>query len=123
MFIPHAQAMHAHWQKRDLVVFNGLLFEGWMERLIESSDYNDALITATDGIRTRFHMKNAMNHGHDHDHGHGITMITDMTRRMVIRPSRLAGSTPAEDLRYQYGDGLIEADKDADEYQANAITT
>ena len=34
----------------DLVVFNGLLFEGWMERLISASDYDGALVAATDGI-------------------------------------------------------------------------
>ena len=34
----------------DLVVFNGLLFEGWMERLISASDYSGALVTATNGI-------------------------------------------------------------------------
>ncbi|MBB3190410.1 metal ABC transporter solute-binding protein, Zn/Mn family [Halomonas cerina] len=34
----------------DLVVFNGLQFEGWMERLVESSDYAGELVVATDGI-------------------------------------------------------------------------
>ena len=37
----------------DLVVFNGLLFEGWMERLIDSSDYSGPMVTATDGLSPR----------------------------------------------------------------------
>ena len=49
----------------DLVVFNGLQFEGWMERLIDSSDYSGPLVTATDGI------ERIPYHGHDHGHAHG----------------------------------------------------
>jgi zinc/manganese transport system substrate-binding protein len=49
----------------DLVVFNGLLFEGWMERLIDSSDYDGPLVTATDGIDKLDY------HGHEHDQAHG----------------------------------------------------
>ncbi len=60
----------------DLVVFNGLLFEGWMERLLDASDYGGPLVTATDGIdKLEYH---GHDHGHDHDHddhghdhGHG----------------------------------------------------
>lgn len=53
----------------DLVVFNGLLFEGWMERLISASDYSGALVTATDGIEP-LAFAGHDEHGHD-DHGHG----------------------------------------------------
>ena len=34
----------------DLVVFNGLRFEGWMERLIESSDHEGPRVVASDGV-------------------------------------------------------------------------
>ncbi|MCE8052004.1 zinc ABC transporter solute-binding protein [Halomonas daqingensis] len=60
----------------DLVVFNGLLFEGWMERLIDSSDYSGPLVTTTDGIdRLDYHghdheEAHGHDHGHDDDHGH-----------------------------------------------------
>lgn len=58
----------------DLVVFNGLLFEGWMERLISASDYSGALVTATDGVEPLAfagHDEHGHEgHGHDdHDHG------------------------------------------------------
>ncbi|PWV75336.1 metal ABC transporter solute-binding protein, Zn/Mn family [Halomonas sp. A11-A] len=49
----------------DLVVFNGLQFEGWMERLIDASDYAGPLVTTTEGIRKLAY------HGHDHGHAHG----------------------------------------------------
>ena len=55
----------------DLVVFNGLQFEGWMERLIESSEYSGTLVIATDGIEKRSYHDHAHDH-HDHnDHDHG----------------------------------------------------
>ncbi|MFG6665608.1 metal ABC transporter solute-binding protein, Zn/Mn family [Halomonas sp. HNIBRBA4712] len=52
----------------DLVVFNGLLLEGWMDRLLESSEYQGELIVATDGIdKLDYHPHD---HGHDHGHAH-----------------------------------------------------
>ncbi|MBR2513069.1 MAG: zinc ABC transporter substrate-binding protein [Halomonas sp.] len=53
----------------DVVVFNGLLFEGWMERLIDASDYSGVLVTATEGINALAYNEHD-EHGHD-DHGHG----------------------------------------------------
>ncbi|MDR9439962.1 MAG: zinc ABC transporter substrate-binding protein [Halomonas sp.] len=57
----------------DLVVFNGLQFEGWMERLIDASDFAGPLVVTTDGIAAR--IAAAEDDGHDdhddaHDHGH-----------------------------------------------------
>ncbi|GGY02226.1 ABC transporter substrate-binding protein [Litchfieldella qijiaojingensis] len=57
----HARAL----AEADLVVFNGLQFEGWMERLIDSSDYAGPLVIATDGIETLAY------HGHEHGYAHG----------------------------------------------------
>jgi len=53
----------------DLVVFNGLLYEGWMERLIDSSDYAGALVTATQGIEPLARAGQDEHDSHD-DHGH-----------------------------------------------------
>ncbi|WP_104203311.1 metal ABC transporter solute-binding protein, Zn/Mn family [Billgrantia saliphila] len=55
----------------DLVVFNGLRFEGWMERLLDSSDYAGPLVTASDGIEKLAY------HGHEHDHAHGYDGVHD----------------------------------------------
>ena len=94
----------------DLVIFNGLQFEGWMERLIESSDYTGPLVTATDGIeRLAYHDHD--DHGHDdhsHEHGdHDPHAWQDLAM----------GKVYVGNIR----DGLIEADPDnEDAYRENA---
>ena len=63
----------------DLVVFNGLQMEGWMERLIEASSYKGPLVVASDGVApvsSEPHGQDDHAHeGHDHsahaDHDHG----------------------------------------------------
>ena len=78
----------------DLVIMNGLGFEGWMERLVKASGYKGKTIVATDNIpKLKFeddhddhkkddhghkkdhddHKKDAHGHKKDHDdhHGHG----------------------------------------------------
>ena len=105
----------------DLVVFNGLLFEGWMERLISASDYSGALVTATDGIKPLSFAEHDEHdheeHGHDghdheehagHDHGDEDPHAwQDMQQAKVY----------VANIR----DGLIAADADnADAYRANA---
>ena len=37
--------------RADLLVVNGLSFEGWIDRLIQASGYKGSVITATDGIQ------------------------------------------------------------------------
>ncbi|MFG6178661.1 metal ABC transporter solute-binding protein, Zn/Mn family [Halomonas sp. THAF12] len=66
----------------DLVVLNGLQFEGWMSRLVEASDYAGPTVVATDGIEAALGEAahdDAGNHdGHDHsahdhdDHAHEV---------------------------------------------------
>lgn len=51
----------------DLVVFNGLQFEGWMERLVGASDYAGPTVVATEGLAAALE---AEAHEHD-DGGHG----------------------------------------------------
>ncbi len=54
-----------------LVLANGLGFDPWIERLVQSSGAHDKLVVATEGIDA---LKNAgahHAHGHDHDHAHG----------------------------------------------------
>ncbi|MBB3230771.1 metal ABC transporter solute-binding protein, Zn/Mn family [Halomonas stenophila] len=62
----------------DLVVFNGLQFEGWMARLTGASDYAGPTVVATDGIEAALAADDDA-HGHDdgahdaasHDQNHG----------------------------------------------------
>ncbi|MGP9686920.1 metal ABC transporter solute-binding protein, Zn/Mn family [Halomonas sp. AOP25-F1-15] len=113
----------------DLVVFNGLLFEGWMERLISASDYDGALVTATDGIEPLSYAGHD-DHGHDHeghdheahehehaDHGddHAGHDHGDED------PHAWQDMHQAEVYIANIRDGLIAADADnADAYRANA---
>lgn len=49
----------------DLIVVNGLQLEGWIDRLIDASEYDGDIVVASDGIKTRAF------EGHDHEEGHG----------------------------------------------------
>jgi zinc/manganese transport system substrate-binding protein len=64
----------------DLVVFNGLQFEGWMSRLVEASGYAGPTVVATEGIEQTLddaaHETKEPDEGHEghkgHEHGdHG----------------------------------------------------
>ncbi|WP_372611302.1 metal ABC transporter solute-binding protein, Zn/Mn family [Halomonas sp.] len=54
----------------DLVVFNGLQFEGWMDRLVDASDYDGPLVIASDGIGTLASFPGQEHDDHDDDHDH-----------------------------------------------------
>lgn len=105
-----------------LVVFNGLHFEGWMARLLETSGYNGTLVTATDGITP------LMNHGHDHaaqhehgeHHGHGHDGH-DGHDHGTADPHAWQDMARARTYVTNIRDGLITADSDhATDYRANA---
>jgi len=55
-----------------VIVANGLGFEGWMDRLVEASDTKAALIAAADGVTPIAfgEEEHAEEEGHDHDHEH-----------------------------------------------------
>jgi len=59
----------AEISKARIVFQNGLKFEGWMEKLIQSSGYRGELVTATKGLKpvtVPDRHGNADKHGHDH---------------------------------------------------------
>ncbi|WP_458526598.1 metal ABC transporter solute-binding protein, Zn/Mn family [Onishia taeanensis] len=98
--------------KADLVVFNGLNYEGWMERLVASSDYDGALVVASEGIAPMAFRDHDAHGEHDthegHDHGnqdpHAWQDLANAT-------------TYVANIR----DGLIAVDAaHADAYRANA---
>ena len=57
----------------DLVIRNGLGFEGWMDRLLEAAGGGPHVVTATAGIPAiaASDHAHAGDHGHSHGHGHG----------------------------------------------------
>ena len=62
----------------EILVVNGLQFEGWLDRLIDASDFDGMRVVATDGIdpiafddehdNGGGHEDPAEEDGHDHDH-------------------------------------------------------
>lgn len=59
----------------DLVVVNGLGFEGWIDRLVTASGYEGTVVVATTGVAllptgTGHHADHGPDDGHDHDHDH-----------------------------------------------------
>lgn len=63
----------------DLVVMNGLGFEGWMPRLVEASGYSGGTVVASTGVtelnsqehdEEDAHEAHDQEHAHDHEHGH-----------------------------------------------------
>ncbi|MCH4812341.1 metal ABC transporter solute-binding protein, Zn/Mn family [Vreelandella neptunia] len=113
----------------DLVVFNGLLFEGWMERLISASDYSGPLVTATDGIEPLSYAGHDEHADHD-DHGHDAHEEHDHAEHAGEHAGHDHGNQDphawqdmhqAEVYVANIRDGLIAADADnADAYRANA---
>ena len=56
--------------KAQLLVVNGLGFEGWMERLLEAANFKGALVTATDGIDAIKYVEDDANHDDGHKDAH-----------------------------------------------------
>jgi zinc/manganese transport system substrate-binding protein len=57
----------------NLVVINGLGFEGWADRLVKASGYKGPLVIASNGITARKagdDHSHGKGHGHGHGHGH-----------------------------------------------------
>ncbi|ABC24498.1 metal ABC transporter substrate-binding protein [Rhodospirillum rubrum] len=54
----------------DLLVINGLGFEGWMDRLIDSSGYKGPVVIASQAVSPR-PMEEEDGHDHEADHDHG----------------------------------------------------
>ncbi len=55
----------------DVVILNGLGFEGWLDRLVRSSGFKGRRIVATDGVPTRRSAARSGKHGSGHSHSHG----------------------------------------------------
>lgn len=88
-----------------VVVINGLGFEGWQARLVKASGYKGPVITAAQGIPTRT-MKGGHDHGHGHSHGGGsdphIWQDPQRAARMVTNIAEgLAKADPGRAATYR----------------------
>jgi zinc/manganese transport system substrate-binding protein len=81
----------------NLVVVNGLGFEGWIDRLITASGYKGLVVVASTGVKPR-----EMKDGHDHAHGkagaHDKRQATDPHAWQNLENGRLYVSTIAAAL-------------------------
>lgn len=81
----------------DMVVVNGLGFEGWITRLVKVSGFKGALVTASQGIAPRKAGADAHGHGHDvdphawHDLAHARAYVRTVAAALATRwPARAA---------------------------------
>lgn len=87
----------------DLVIANGLEFEGWIDRLIAASGYTGPLIIASDGIEP---LKADTRHGHAHLHGHALDPhawqdLSNARQYVANITQALAAADPARTSTYQ----------------------
>lgn len=72
--------------KADLVVFNGLTFEGWIARLIENSGYKNEQLIASEGVDVMLHGKDPDPHAWQSFHNIRV-YIRNITRVLSkLRP-------------------------------------
>lgn len=91
-----------------LVIMNGLGFEGWMPRLIESSNFKGIEIIASNGITPLTREEEDHHHETDHQHGNYDPHAWNSVRNVKIYVKNIEA-------------GLINADpKNSDDYKKNA---
>lgn len=83
----------------DLVVFNGLAFEGWMERLIENSGYKNQQLIASLGIDAITRGKESDPHAWQSFHNIRV-YIHNITRTLVALRPRHAEELAQRQRRY-----------------------
>jgi len=105
----------------DLVVTNGLGFEGWLDRLVEASGFDGTVVIASEGIEllrendAREHEVTADSPGHAEEHADAD--------RLAIDPHAWQSIANAEIYVKNISDALCQIDRPAcDEYQTNAAT-
>ncbi len=79
--------------KADLVVFNGLAFEGWMARLIKNSGYKNNQLIASQGTDVIMHGEEPDPHAWQSFHNARI-YVDNITRTLIkLRPQHAAAFT------------------------------
>lgn len=104
----------------DLLLVNGLAFEGWMDRLVESVGYQGPIVVAAagiDAIRPEEEEGHDHDHaaaGHDHDHGefdphawHDLTIAAAYVDTIV---AGLAAADPAHAAEYEANGAAYKAE-------------
>ena len=77
-----------------LVVSNGLGYEGWMPRLLQSTGYKGLQVIATKGVRP---IEGGKDHDHDHDHGHDDPHAWQSVPNAIVYVANIANGLCAAD--------------------------
>lgn len=110
----------------DLVVVNGLQFEGWIDRLVDASGYEGEVVVASNGIDTRSfegHEDEGDHDDHDdHDHqDHATDGEEEHHHHGDVDPHAWQDLENGEQYARNIRDALVKADPaHADAYRANA---
>ena len=111
--------------KADLVIENGLEFEGWMNRLVLASEYKGLRVIATQGISANrmaeeatddfFEHEEHEEHGHEHKHKH--EMQADKAHHHgEYDPHAWQSLVEAQQYVRNIRDGLIQVDPQGKNY-------
>jgi zinc/manganese transport system substrate-binding protein len=99
----------------DLVVVNGLGFEGWMDRLIRTSGYKGPILVATQGIKTREMTREEEG---EHEHGAKHRHKIDPHAWQNLGNGRIYAANIAQALASVDSEGTPSYQANADAYQA-----
>ncbi|WP_211219756.1 metal ABC transporter solute-binding protein, Zn/Mn family [Marinospirillum minutulum] len=97
--------------KADLVIENGLEFEGWMNRLVAASEYKGLRVIAAQGVAA-ISMLGEDDHDHDHDHDHAKNEHQHGEYDPHAWQSLVAAQQYVRNIR----DGLIQVDPQGQAY-------
>ena len=112
----------AELTEADLLVVNGLGFEGWLERLIEAAGYDGPIVVAArslapmdDGHEAEHHpgevyRGHAAHHGEEDEHEHGAEVEDDAYHHGPTDPHAWHSPVAAKAYVAAIADGLIAAD-------------
>lgn len=108
--------------KADLLVVNGLGFEGWLERLISASKFKGYLVTASDGIDAiKLGEGSVHEHGHDEHDGHGDEHEAHATEKQGFDPHAWHSLSAVKVYVQNISNALIKLDgRHESSYKANA---
>lgn len=90
--------------RAQLVIVNGLGFEGWIERLIKSSGYRGELLVASRGIDAMAQAPSGKQHAHDHRSAvdpHAWQDLSNARRYVANIADALGAADPANRAHYQ----------------------
>lgn len=106
-----------------VIVYNGMGFEGWMERLLQTAGYRGLKVVASEGIQPLMVEAGGHHHGHSHGHSHNHSQSSTGTKKAEADPHIWQDVAHAQTMVQRIADGLCQADAPrCPDYRQNAAT-